>query len=63
MTGGWFKGGMENVRRAVLLLLGVAAGVNLAWRLLAPAVPVLVSLAVVIVVLYVAVFGRRGPGQ
>jgi hypothetical protein len=63
VSNGWFKGGMEHVRRAVLLLLGVAAGVNLAWRLLAPAVPVLVSLAVVIVVLHVAVFGRRGPGQ
>lgn len=49
---------MQQVRRAVLLLLGVAAGANLAWRLLAPAVPVLVSLAVVIVVLYVAIFGR-----
>jgi hypothetical protein len=50
---------MEHVRRAVLLLLGVAAGVNLAWRLFAPAVPILVSLAVVIVILYIAVFGRR----
>lgn len=54
-----FKNWMEHVRQAVLLVLGVAAGVNLAWRLLAPAVPVLVSLAVVIVVLYVAIFGRQ----
>jgi hypothetical protein len=51
---------MEHVRGAVLLLLGVAVGANVAWRLLAPAVPVLVSLAVVIVVLYVAIFGRPG---
>ena len=38
------KGGMEHIRKAVLLLLGVAAGVRIAWALLAPAVPVLVSL-------------------
>jgi len=56
--GGRFKSGTEHVRHAVLLLLGVAVGVNLAWRLLAPAVPILVSLAVVIVVLYIAIFGR-----
>ena len=63
MTGGMFKNWMEHVRQAVLLVLGVAAGVNLAWRLLAPAVPVLVSLAVVMVVLYVAIFGRRGSSK
>jgi len=49
---------MEHIRRAVLLVLGVAAGVHLAWSLLAPVVPVLVSLAIVIVVMYVAIFGR-----
>jgi hypothetical protein len=37
---------LENIRRTVLLLLGVAAGVRIAWALVAPAVPVLVSLAV-----------------
>lgn len=57
---GLFKNWMGHIRQAVLLVLGVAAGVNLAWRLLAPAVPVLVSLAFVIVVLYVAIFGRAG---
>jgi hypothetical protein len=53
------KGWMSQVRRAVLLVLGVAAGVRIAWALVAPAVPILVSLAVVITVLWVALFGPR----
>jgi membrane protein YdbS with pleckstrin-like domain len=53
------KNWMEHIRKAVLLLLGVAAGVRIAWELLAPAVPVLVSLAVTLTVLRVALIGRR----
>ena len=37
----------------------VAAGVRIAWALIAPAVPMLVSLAVVLCILGVALFGRR----
>ncbi len=53
------KSWMSRVRQAMLLLLGVAAGVRIAWALLAPAVPVLVSLVVVITVLWFALFGRH----
>jgi hypothetical protein len=53
------KGSMERVRQAVLLVLGVAAGVRIAWALLAPALPILVSLAVVLAVLGLALFGRH----
>jgi hypothetical protein len=53
------KGWMEHIRKAVLLLLGVAAGVRIAWALLAPAVPILVSLAVALTVLWIALVGRR----
>jgi hypothetical protein len=48
---------MEHVRKAVLLLLGVAAGVRIAWELLAPAVPLFVSLAVVLTVFWIALVG------
>lgn len=58
MSDGSFKGWMEHIRKAVLLLLGVAAGVRIAWALLAPAVPVLVSLVVVLFVLGLVIFGR-----
>jgi hypothetical protein len=58
VTDGWFKGGTRRVRQAVLTLLVVAAGARLSWDLLAPVVPVLVSLAVVICVLWVALGGR-----
>ena len=54
---------MEHIRKAVLLLLGVAAGVRIAWALLAPAVPVLVSLAVALTVLWIALVGWRGQGK
>jgi hypothetical protein len=47
------------VRQAVTTLLVVAAGARLAWDLLAPVVPILVSLAIVICVLRVALFGLR----
>jgi hypothetical protein len=50
---------MEHIRKAVLLLLGVAAGVRIAWALVAPAVPLLVSLAVALTVLWIALVGRR----
>ncbi len=47
------------VRQAAMTLLVVAVAARLVWTLLAPVVPVLVSLVVVIVVLGVAIFGRR----
>jgi hypothetical protein len=53
------KGSMERVRQALFLVLGVAAGVRIAWALLAPALPILVSLAVVLAVLGLALFGRH----
>jgi hydrogenase-4 membrane subunit HyfE len=49
----------KRVLQAVLTLVVVAASARLVWALLEPAIPVLVSLAVVLVVLGVAVFGRR----
>lgn len=57
------KSWMEHIRKAVLLLLGVAAGVRIAWALLAPTVPLLVSLAVALTVLWIALVGRRGQGK
>lgn len=62
MSDGWFKGGTKRVRQAVITLLVVAAGARLSWDLLAPLVPVLVSLIVVICVLWVA-FGGRISGK
>ena len=59
MSDGSFKSWMENIRKSVLVLLGVAAGVRIAWALFAPAVPLLVSLAVTLTVLWIALVGRR----
>jgi hypothetical protein len=58
VTDGWFKSLAKRVRQAVLTLLVVAAGARLSWDLLAPVVPILVSLAVVGSVLWVALGGR-----
>ena len=58
----WFKGMVRRTRQAVVTVLAVAAGVNLAWRLLAPVVPVLVCLVVVGTVLWVALGGRISGG-
>ncbi len=55
----WPMGGGSDVRQGVLTLLLVAAAVRIAWALLAPAVPILVSLVVVLTVLSVTLFGRR----
>ncbi len=63
MNDSWFKGGMKRVRQAVLTLLVVAAGARLAWSLIAPVVPILVSLAVVICVLWVTLGGRITSGK
>jgi hypothetical protein len=46
------------IQQAVLTVLGVAAAVRAAWELFAPAVPELVSLAVVLTVLGLALYGR-----
>jgi hypothetical protein len=54
----WFKGLVSRSRQAVLTLLMVAAGARLAWDWIAPVVPILVSLAVVGTVLWVALGGR-----
>lgn len=59
MSDGPVKGWVGQIRQGVLTLLLVAAGVRIAWALLAPAVPILVSIVVVLVVLSVAVFGPR----
>ena len=50
---------LPRIRQAVLTVLGVAAGARVAWELFAPAVPELVSLAVVFTVLTFALYGRR----
>ena len=63
MSDGWFKGSLKRVRQAVLTLLMVAAGVRLAWDWLAPVVPILVSLAVVSAILWVAFGGRINIGK
>jgi hypothetical protein len=55
MIRGWHK----RILGAVSVILVVAAGVRLAWALLMPVVPQLVTLAVVLVVLGLAIFGRR----
>lgn len=59
MSEGPVKGWMGRIRQAVLLLLGVAACVRIAWALLSPAVSILVSLAVVLAILSVALCGPR----
>jgi len=59
MPEGPVKNWMGRVRQSVLTLLLAAAGVRIAWSVLAPVVPILVSLLVVLAVLSVALFGRR----
>jgi hypothetical protein len=63
VSDGWFKGSVKRVRQAVATVLVVAAGVRLAWDLLAPVVPILVSLAVVGTILWVALGGRITSGK
>lgn len=52
---GWASYGL----RAVLVLLAIAGGVRLAWEWLAPVVPMLIGLAVVLAVLRLAIGGRH----
>jgi hypothetical protein len=59
MSGNHLKEWSGRVRQAAITLLVVAVVARLVWSLLAPVVPLLVSLVVVIVVLGVAVFGWR----
>jgi hypothetical protein len=59
MSDGPLKSWVGKVRQVVLTLLMVAVGVRAAWVLLAPAVPVLVALIVVLAVLSTALFGPR----
>jgi len=59
MSDGRVKSWVGRVRQVVITLLLVAAGARIAWALLAPVVPILVSLMVVLVVLSVAIFGPR----
>lgn len=59
MANGPVKSGVDRVRQAAVTVLIVAAGVRIAWALVAPAVPILVSLIVVLAVLSFALFGRR----
>ena len=58
MAQGSVKSWMSRVRQAVLTMFLVAAGVRIAWALVAPAVPILVSIIVVLAVLSFALFGR-----
>jgi hypothetical protein len=59
MSGNQVKEWAGRIRQAAVTLLMVAVVARLVWTLLAPVVPVLVSLIVVIVVLGVAIFGWR----
>lgn len=59
LSDGPLKSWVGKVRQVVVTLLMVAVGVRIAWTLMAPAVPILVSLIVVLVVLSVAIFGPR----
>jgi uncharacterized membrane protein YqjE len=59
MSDGPVKSWLDQVRRVVVTVLLVAAGVRIAWVMLAPAIPMLVSLFMVLVVLSVALFGPR----
>lgn len=58
MSDGSPKTWIGRIRQAVLVVLAVAAAVRVAWWLLAPALPELVSLAVVLTVLALALYGR-----
>lgn len=53
------KNGLQRLRQAALTLVGVAVAARLAWELLSPLVPILISFIVVLIVLGVAVFGRH----
>jgi hypothetical protein len=59
MSDGPLKSWVGKVRQVVVTLLMMAVGVRIAWTLMAPAVPILVSLIVVLVVLGMAIFGPR----
>jgi hypothetical protein len=59
MNNSSLKGWMEHTRRAVSLMLVVAAGGRIAWVLLAPVLPMLATLAVALAVLGVSLYGRR----
>ncbi len=59
MSEGPVKSWVNRIRQVVFTLLMMAAGVRIAWAFLAPVVPILVSLIVVLVVLSAALFGRR----
>jgi len=59
MSEGPTKNGMQRVRHMALTLLAVAVAARIAWLLLDPLVPILVSLVVVLAVISVALFGWR----
>jgi hypothetical protein len=59
MSDGPLKSWVGKVRQVVFTLLLVAAVARIAWALMAPAVPILVSIIVVLVVLSVALFGPQ----
>jgi hypothetical protein len=58
MSGSPVRGGMQRVRQVAFILVLVAVASRVAWALLSPLVPILVSLIVVLVVLWVALGGR-----
>ena len=59
MAGNPVRAGIKRLYEAVVVLLVTAVGVRVAWALMAPVVPVLVSLAVVIAVMWAVLVGRR----
>lgn len=63
MNSSFFTDMMKRVRQAVVTLLIVAAGARLAWDWIAPVVPILVSIVVVGVVIWIALGGRISTGK
>jgi len=59
MSDGPVKGSVGRFRQALFTLLAVAVGAHIVWTLLAPIIPLLVSIVAVLVVLGVALFGPR----
>ncbi|WP_457028727.1 hypothetical protein [Kitasatospora sp. P5_F3] len=49
---------LEQAAKAALLLVGIAVGARVAWALLAPLTPLLISLAVVLGVFWAAIRRR-----
>ena len=59
MSDGPIKGGMQRARQAALTLVLVAVAARIVWGMLAPLMPILICFIVVLVVIWIALFGPR----